>query len=296
MADPPAGRLFCFGLGYVALTLATRLLPLGWQIAGTSRHAGKRDKLAALGIATYEFDGALPMADAAEALAGATHVLSSVPPDSHGDPVVRFHADDLVALAPAWVGYLSATSVYGDAGGGWVDERMIARPTGERGRRRTDAELEWFDLYRGCELAVQVFRLAGIYGPGRSAFDRLRDGTARRIVKPGHVFSRIHVDDVAATLAASFARPAPGAVYNVCDDEPAPASEVLEYACHLAGVPPPPAEPFDEAALSPSARSFFADGRKVSNARIKRDLGVALAYPDYRKGLEAVLAQTGTDS
>ncbi len=297
MDDPPAaGRLFCFGLGYVALTLATRLLPRGWSVAGTSRDPDKRAKLDRLGVSVSAFDGARPMADAAEALSGATHVLSSVPPDSRGDPVLRFHADDIAALAPAWIGYLSATSVYGDAGGGWVDERMIARPTGERGRRRADAEMEWFDLHRGDGLAVHVFRLAGIYGPGRSALDRLRDGTARRIVKPGHVFSRIHVEDVAATLAASMAQPHPGAVYNVCDDEPAPGSEVLEYACRVAGVAPPPAEPYDEAILSPTARSFFADGRRVSNARIKRELGVALAYPDYRAGLDALLARSGTDS
>ncbi len=290
------GRLFCFGLGYVALTLATRLLPLGWRVAGTSRSADKRARLAALGVATYAFDGGRPLEDAAEALAGATHILSSVAPDSRGDPVLRHHADDIAALAPEWTGYLSSTVVYGDSGGGWVDERMMARPTGERGRRRAEAELEWVDLHRDCGLNVHVFRLAGIYGPGRSALDRVRDGTARRIVKPGHVFSRIHVEDVAATLMASLGRPDPGAVYNVCDDEPAPGNEVVEYACRIAGAAPPPAEPFDEAILSATARSFFADGRKVSNARIKRDLGVTLAFPDYRAGLDALLARTGTDS
>ena len=290
MESLPTGRLFCFGLGYVALTLATRLLPLGWTIAGTSRNAAKQAKLSALGIASYAFDGTERMEDATAALAGATHVLSSVPPDPDGDPVLRFHKDDIVALAPAWAGYLSSTVVYGDAGGRWVDERMMARPTGERGRRRTDAELGWFELHRAHGLAAHVFRLAGIYGPGRSPLDRVRGGSARRIVKEGHVFSRIHVDDAVATLLASIAQPNPGAVYNVSDDEPAPGNEVVEYACRLTGTPLPPAEPFDEAMLSATARSFFTEARKVSNTRIKRELGVALAYPDYRAGLDALAA------
>jgi nucleoside-diphosphate-sugar epimerase len=220
-----------------------------------------------------------------------THVLISVPPDELGDPVFERHGDAIAALPGlAWLGYLSTTGVYGDRDGGWVDENSELRPNGARGRRRAAAEAAWLGLWRGCGVPVHVFRLAGIYGPGRSPFDALRAGTARRIDKPGHPFSRIHVDDLASVLIASIDRPRPGAVYNVCDDEPASSIDVVAHAARLLGMPAPPLVPFDLAELSPMARSFYADNKRVSNALIKAELGVRLRYPNYRAGLAAILA------
>ena len=190
-----------------------------------------------------------------------------------------------------WIGYLSTTGVYGDTGGAWVDETATPAPTGARGRRRLAAENAWLAFGERHGLAVHVFRLAGIYGPGRNALATVRRGAAKRIDKPGHVFSRIHVADIAQVLAASIAKPNPGAIYNVCDDEPAPAADVVAHACALLGVAPPPLTPLDEADLSPMARSFYADNRRVSNARIKNELGVALRFPDYRAGLASLLAE-----
>ena len=218
------------------------------------------------------------------AFACTTHILSSVPPGPAGDPVLSFHAADIAAIETLeWVGYLSTTGVYGDRGGDWVDEASELRPTGERGRRRVAAEAGW----RGLETdaAVQLFRLAGIYGPGRSALDTVRGGQARRIVKPGQVFSRIHVDDIANVLRASIDKPNAGAAYNVCDDEPAPPQEVIAYACDLLGVAPPPEIPFEDAALSDMAKSFYRDNKLVSNDRIKKELGVVLKWPNYRDAL-----------
>jgi nucleoside-diphosphate-sugar epimerase len=279
-------RLFCFGLGYSARRLARRLAGDGWRIAGTCRGAGDAAVLAREGYEVHRFERGRPLPDGA--LRGATHVLVSLPPDESGDPALDLHGTDLARLGSVeWLGYLSTTGVYGDRGGGWVDEDTPPAPLTERARRRVAAEDGW----RALPLPVHVFRLAGIYGPGRSAIEAVRAGTARRIVKPGHAFSRIHVDDVAQVLAASIARPRPGAVYNVCDDEPAPSAEVTAYAAALLGVEPPPEEVFDPAALSPLSQSFFAENRRVRNGRIKHELGVALRYPTYREGLAAVLAE-----
>jgi nucleoside-diphosphate-sugar epimerase len=261
-------RLFCFGLGYTALVLARRLRARGWTVGGTVLSENKRAELAAEGLAAELFA-------AAEVPPGTTHVLSSVPPDEEGDPVLRRFAGKIQPVD--WAGYLSTTGVYGDTGGTIVDETAPLRPTGERGRRRVAAEAAW--LSAGLP----------IYGPGRNALEQVRAGTARRVHRPGHVFSRIHVEDIAAVLEASMARPNPGAVYNVCDDEPAEPAEVVAEAARLLGRDPPPLVPFAEAELSPMARSFWDDNRRVSNARIKRELGVRLAYPTYREGLAALL-------
>jgi nucleoside-diphosphate-sugar epimerase len=284
-----APRLFCFGLGFSALTLARRLRARGWTIAGTCRSAEKRAALAAEGFEAHLFDRGRPLDDPWAALAGATHLLASVPPDEGGDPVLDHHAGDIAGQGLAWAGYLSTTGVYGDTGGAWVDERSALRPTGERGRRRVAAEAGWLALLRDHGTPVHLFRLAGIYGPGRSALDQVRRGTAKRVDKPGQVFSRIHVADIATVIEASMARPNPGAAYNLCDDDPAPPADVIAYAATLLGVSPPPLIPFAEAELSPMARSFYDDIRRVSNRRIKEELGVALAYPDYRLGLLALL-------
>lgn len=282
----PTPCLLSLGHGYSARALARLILPQGWRIIATHRDPAAAPALAAAGVEPVAFP------PPPSAIAAASHVLSSVPPGPDGDPV-------LAALGPAlaeragsirWAGYLSSTGVYGDHAGGWVDEDTPPRPETARGRARLAAERAWLDLGRRSGLAVHVFRVAGIYGPGRSPFDRLRAGTARRILKPGHVFGRIHVDDLAAVLAASMARPFPGRIYNVCDDLPAPQDEVIAEAARLIGLPPPPAVPLEAAGLSAMAESFYAASRRVSNRRIREELGVSLRHPDYRSGLAAILA------
>ena len=276
----PRGHLLCFGLGYTARVLAARLAAEGWTVTGTSRAAGD-------GLLRFERGHPL----AAAAFAGVTHILVSVPPDEQGDPVLERHAADIAALPGlAWLGYLSTTGVYGDRAGGWVDEAAELRPSGMRGRRRVAAEAGWLDLWHRRGVPVHVFRLAGIYGPGRSPFEALRAGNAKRVDKPGQVFSRIHVDDLASVLMASIGRPRPGAVYNVCDDEPSEPQAVVAHAAALLALPSPPLVPLEEAGLSPMARSFWDDNKRVSNALIRRELGVSLRYRDYRAGLAAILA------
>ena len=284
---PP--RLFCFGLGYSARALAARLLDAGWRVAGTSRGGSGDD--ADPRIPLHAFDRGRPLDDAAAALDGVTHVLSSVPPDGDGDAVLDHHGDHLAALGTlTWAGYLSTTGVYGDTGGARVDETSPLRPTSDRSRRRVDAERAWLALHHSHGLPVHLFRLAGIYGPGRSALDQLQSGRARRIDRPGHRFSRIHVDDIASVLQASMARPRAGAVYNVADDEPAPPADVTAFAAGLLQVAPPPLVPFEEARrdMSAMALSFWNDNRLVDNRLIHDELSVDLAYPSYREGLRAV--------
>jgi nucleoside-diphosphate-sugar epimerase len=284
------GQLFCFGLGYSALALSRRLAGSGWTVGGTCRTAEKAQSLRREGFAACLFSRDQPVSQ--EALSGATHLLVSVPPDTTGDPVLASHSDDIAALRGlSWLGYLSTTGVYGDRAGGWVDETTALQPTSERGRRRVAAEQGWLELWRRRGVPVHIFRLAGIYGPGRSAFDALRAGTAKRIDKPGQVFSRIHVDDLASVLIASMTRRRPGAVYNVCDDDPSPPEAVVAHAAALLGLPAPPLAPLDTAGLSPMARSFYDDNKRVSNRLIKTELGVRLRYPDYRAGLAAILAE-----
>ena len=284
-------KLFCFGLGYSARAFAAALQTEGWEIAGTCRGEDKAADLRAQGIEAHVFDRGRPLTDAAAALDGTTHLLSSAPPDADGDPVIDQHAADIAELASLdWVGYLSTTGVYGDRQGGWVDESSDLAPTGARGQRRQRAEAAWLDLWRDHGLPVHIFRLAGIYGPGRSALDTVRSGRARRIVKPDQVFSRIHRDDIVQVLRASAAAPNPGAAYNLCDDEAAPPQAVIAYACDLLGVAPPPEIPFEEAELSEMARSFYRDNKRVRNNRIKDELGVRLAWPTYREGLKGLLA------
>lgn len=256
---------------------------------GTTRTAEKAERMRAEGVEPVIWPGG----DLGPALAEATHLLTSVAPDDDGDPVLRDAGDAIAGAAGhiVWAGYLSTTGVYGDRQGGWVDETSDLRPATRRGEARVAAEAAWQALAAQSGLALHIFRLAGIYGPGRGPFAKVKDGSARRIVKPGQVFSRIHVDDIATVLRASMARPDPGAIYNVCDDDPAPPEDVLAHAAELLGLPPPPEVPFEAAEMSPMARSFYAESKSVRNDRIKRDLGVNLAYPDYRAGLAALLAQ-----
>ncbi|MFM2044082.1 MAG: hypothetical protein RLY86_2658 [Pseudomonadota bacterium] len=290
-------RIFIFGLGYSAQVLARDLLARGLRVAGTTRNSAKAAALRAQGIEPFLFDRGRPLDPGA--LTGTTHLLSSVPPDGApggtGDPVLDHHGADIAALAGGgqgsgglrWVGYLSTTGVYGDTAGAWVDEDSAVNPASPRGRARAAAEAAWLDLNRRQGVPVHLFRLPGIYGPGRSSIDSLRAGTARRIDKPGQVFSRIHAADIAQVLAASMARPRGGAIYNVCDDEPAPAHEVVRFAAALMGIDPPPLEPFDPATLSPMAASFYAETKRVRNDRMKAELGIRLRYPTYRDGLGA---------
>ena len=274
--------LLSLGHGYSAAALVRHLIPQGWSVIGTTR--SRPEGLRAEGVEPLLWPG-----DLAPALARASHVLISAAPDANGDPFLQAARPMIVAARPAWVGYLSTTSVYGDHQGGWVDEDTPLNPQSARAVQRILAERQWL----ATGLPVHIFRLAGIYGPGRGPFQKVRDGSARRIVKPGQVFSRIHVDDIARVLAASMARPAPGTVYNVCDDDPAPPEDVLAEAARLLGLPLPPEVPFDQAEMTPMARSFYAESKRVRNDRIKTALGVKLAYPDYRSGLAALLAQNG---
>jgi nucleoside-diphosphate-sugar epimerase len=280
-------HLFCFGFGYTARLLARRLAAKGWIVGGTCRTEGKAS---GAGSPVEVFDRDHPLSR--EALDGVTHLLVSVPPDAAGDSVLAVHGEDIAEIdGLRWLGYLSTTGVYGDRGGGWVDETAELSPSGERGRRRAAAEAGWLDLWHRRGVPVHIFRLAGIYGPGRNPFEALRAGTAKRIDKPGQVFSRIHVGDLASVLAASIGRPRPAAVYNVCDDDPAAPEAVVAHAAGLLGMPAPPLVPFEAAELSPMARSFYDDNKRVSNQLIKRELGVTLRYPNYRAGLAAILGE-----
>jgi nucleoside-diphosphate-sugar epimerase len=282
-------HLLCFGMGYTGLAVGRRLAADGWVVSGTCRTAASAEALRETGFRVHLFDRDHPLPQ--RMIEGATRLLVSIPPDTAGDPVLATHGRDIAAIEGlSWVGYLSTTGVYGDRGGGWVDETAALRPTGERGRRRVAAEAGWLDLWRGQGVPVHIFRLAAIYGPGRSTFDALRSGTAKRIDKPSQVFSRIHIEDLASVLIASMRRPRPGAVYNVCDDDPSPPEGPVAYAAALLGVPAPPLVPFEAAGLSPMALSFYDDNKRVSNRLIKEELDVSLRYPDYRAGLAAILA------
>ncbi|MEM6760612.1 MAG: SDR family oxidoreductase [Pseudomonadota bacterium] len=278
------GTLLSFGHGYSAQALTQLLLPLGWRVVGTTRGAEKAAQLRHSGIEARLFPGSDLSAD----LDAATHLLISAGPDAEGDPVLRALGAAIAARARQfqWVGYLSTTGVYGDHQGAWVDENTPLRPSTRRGQWRKDAEAAWRAI---PDLPLHIFRLAGIYGPGRGPFSKVRSGTARQIIKHGQVFSRTHVEDIAQILAASIARPNPGAAYNVCDDDPAPPQDVIVHAAELLGLPVPLAEPFETAEMSPMARSFYAESKRVKNDRIKDELGVTLLYPTYREGLAALL-------
>jgi nucleoside-diphosphate-sugar epimerase len=285
-------KLFCFGMGYTAQALSHRLASADWRIAGTSRDTDARQAMTDLGWEILPFGDNLPLEQFSRAVAGATHLLSSVPPGEAGDPVIALHGADIAGMEGLqWAGYLSTTGVYGDRQGGEVDEFSDRIPASRRGRRRVEAEDAWLDLWKEHGIPVHLFRLAGIYGPGRNALETVRQGNARRIHKPGQVFGRIHLDDIVQALQASIERPNPGAAYNLADDEPAPPDAVIAYACGLLGVDPPPLQDFDAVkdSLSPMALSFYGENKRVSNRRIKEELGVRLKWPTYREGLAGLL-------
>ncbi len=293
MASLNPGSLFVFGLGYSAQILGRDLLTKGWQVAGTSRSLEGCASLASQGFTPFVFSRSVELAPAARiVLNAATHVLISIPPDLDRDPVLNLTDKTLVKLETAkWFGYLSTTGVYGDWQGREVTEQSERRPTSDRARRRVQAEDQWLDLFHRHQLPIHVFRLAGIYGPRSSVLDDIRAGTAKRIDKPGHCFSRIHVNDIAQVLYASMTHPDPGAIYNLCDDEPAEPAAVVTEACALLGAPLPPLVPFEQAQLSEMGRSFWRDHKRVSNAKIKQDLHIKLLCPTYREGLRSILAE-----
>lgn len=274
-------HLLILGFGYSAEAVARLALAAGWQVSGTTRDPARADRMRAMGV------GPLLLPDGLmDAAAGASHILASAAPDAAGDPFLQ-HYPALADLMPAWTGYLSTTGVYGDHAGGWVDEDTPLTPSTTRGMWRVAAEAQW----QATGMGVHIFRLAGIYGPGRGPFAKVKDGSARRIIKRGQVFSRIHVDDIAQAVMASMQAPvAGGRIYNLCDDDPAPPQDVLAYAASLLGLPAPPEVDFDTAEMTAMARSFYAESKRVSNARMKAELAVALIHPDYRHGLQALLA------
>ena len=282
-------NLFVFGLGYSAAHFVGACRDRFARVAGTVTSADKADALARDGIAAHVFAPHRADAGIDDEIARADSLLVSIPPDERGDPVLaRFAAKIAAAPRLSWIGYLSTIGVYGDHRGGWVDEATPPNPLSERSRERFAAENAWLELGAGRGKAVHVFRIAGIYGPRRNALAQLAQGSARRIVKPGQVFNRIHVGDIAAVLMASIERPRGGAIYNLADDEPAPAPDVVAYAADLAGVAPPPEIPFEQASLGPLAASFYGESKRARNRLIKDELGVALRYPTYRDGLRAL--------
>lgn len=287
-------HVFCFGLGYVAARLARQLSQAGWRVSGTTRDAAKAARLGDVGIAAYLFADGVLVPEGRAALADATHVLASIPPaDDSDDPDPGLHVlRDVRGGRPlAWAGYLSTTGVYGDAGGAWVDETTPTAPINARSARRVAAERVWSRYAEASGTPLDILRLAGIYGPGRSALDQLRAGTARRIVKPGHEFSRIHADDILLALCACMAAPAGVRTYNVCDDEPAPQPDVVAFAAALLGIEPPPEQDFETAQMSAAARAFYAGNRRVSSALIKSEHRLQWRYSNYRDGLQALALQ-----
>ena len=282
-------NLFCFGLGYCADYLSAKLIKQGWQVSATCRTSEKAAVLEASGIRPVLLSGKkVTVTD----LGKADYILTSVPPEQDGsDPVLNFAEAALAALQDQikWVGYLSTTCIYGDHQGAWIDEETPSGFLSERGQRRVAAEALW----AATGLPMHYFRLAGIYGPGRNSLRALQNGTARRVVKQGQVFSRIHLVDITRILEASIANPNAGRAYSVCDDTPAPPQDVVTYAAELMGVTPPALQDFASAELSPMARSFYEENKRIRNNRIKEELGVSLEYPDYRAGLSA-LWESGT--
>ncbi|WP_321499592.1 SDR family NAD(P)-dependent oxidoreductase [Breoghania sp.] len=278
-------RLFVFGMGYSALAFVEKMRDrLDW-VGGTTRSVEKAASLLERGITPFLFDGTSPGDGIAEALAEATHLLVSIAPDEDGDPVLLQHGGDLEAANLSWIGYLSTIGVYGNHDGAWIDEYTQAAPLSERSKRRLEAENGWLEFAEETGIPVGIFRLSGIYGPGRNALLNLEEGKARRLIKPGQVFNRIHVDDIAGALEAASLSP-DTRIYNVTDDEPSAPQDVIEYAAELMGVAPPPAIDFEKADLSPMARSFYAENKRVSNARLKDALGYSFRHPTYRAALD----------
>jgi len=286
-------HLFCFGLGYCGQALAKALQDKGWKVSGTTRDPIALEQLKQKNINGHLFDQNNPLPEGF--LDGVSHILLSIPPGDEGDPVFLNHGMDLQNTAKnlpknlQWVGYLSTTGVYGDRQGGWVDETSALTPSTTRGKKRLKAENGWIDLFESNALPIHIFRLAGIYGPGSNQLEKLIAGKANRRIKPRQVFSRIHVDDIVGMLQASMDKPNPGQAYNLCDDEAVPPQDVVTFAAQLLGVEPPAEIAFNPDDMTPMGLSFFAESKRVSNQKIKNNLGYVLKYPTYREGLQALL-------
>lgn len=286
------GHIFFFGLGYSAALLAEQLKQEGWRISGTTRSAAKMKTLEQKGYGMWYYDATQPLPDGA--LNGVTHILHSIPPSEDGDAVFMLESKRLESLTGLeWMGYFSTTGVYGDKGGAWVDESSSLTPSNPRQLWRVQAEKQWLGMQRKTGMPIMIFRLAGIYGEGRSPLTSLQEGKARRINRPEQYFSRIHVEDITRVLLASFACIQPGEIYNVCDNMPAPQADVVTFGAELLSMEPPPLQTLEEADLSPMARSFYQSSRRVNNGKLARELGVELQYPDYKAGLIALHAAQG---
>lgn len=281
-------RLFIFGTGFSSKAFVEEVRDQFDWIGGTTRSSDKMEAIRTLGVEPFLFDGNSQGDGIAEALKQATHILVSIAPNEAGDPVLNQYANEIAGAKPRWIGYLSTVGVYGNHDGAWVDEETPLHPVSKRSVQRVAAEEAWLAFAEQKDLPVQIFRLSGIYGPGRNAFENFRKGTARRLVKPGQVFNRIHVADIAGALKAAMAKPSTR-VFNVTDDEPAPPQDVVAFAAELLGVEAPPEIPFETADLTPMARSFYGENKRVSNQRLKDELGFTFRYPDYRVALKALL-------
>jgi hypothetical protein len=283
-------HVYCFGYGTCAHAVRQQAASQDWQFSGTGTTEASFSDMAKENVRGYVFNGEEPMENIANRLAGVTHVLISVPPDGDGDLVLRHHWQDLL-VAPdlKWVGYFSTTGVYGDRGGAEVDENTSVEPVSVRGKRRVQAELDWLKFAKEAGVKLVRFRLPGLYGPERNPLKRIQQGIPHRIHKPGHLFSRIHTDDVGRAVIAAIEKPDTEGCFNLCDDEPAPQSDVIAYGCELLSLEVPPLKNYGAANLSPMARSFYEESRYVKNDLIKKTFDFELAYPTYREGLAALL-------
>ncbi|WP_422019535.1 SDR family oxidoreductase [Roseibium sp.] len=285
-------RLFVFGVGYSSKAIIEEVQDRFDWIGGTTRSPEKADALRENGIEPFIFDGETPGDGIADALSNATHVLVSIAPNEAGDPVLNGHGADIAAASPKWVGYLSTVGVYGNHDGAWVDETTACKPVSKRSVQRVAAEEAWLSFAERTSVPVQIFRLSGIYGPGRNTFENFKKGRARRLIKPGQVFNRIHVADIAGAVSIAMQSPKTR-IFNVTDDQPAPPQDVVTYAAELLGVTPPPEVAFETADLTPMARSFYGENKRVSNERVKNELGYTFRYPDYRIALNTLVQNYG---
>ncbi len=283
-------KLLCFGFGYSARFIARELIDKDWQIYGTTRQTDNFSKIELCGAQPILYDGVNKTKDLLMVLKEVDALLISIAPDSDGDPVLN-NLKAYIQPSVEWIGYLSTVGVYGNWDGEWVDEKSSLRPVSERSLYRVAAENKWLELHHTQSLPIHIFRLSGIYGPGRNPLVKLKNGTSRRIIKPDQVFNRIHVEDISQVVIASMQNKAPGRIYNVTDDEPAPPQDVICYGAELLDLSPPPEIDFETANLTPMARSFYGENKRVKNELIKAELGITLKYPTYREGLGHLAAE-----
>jgi nucleoside-diphosphate-sugar epimerase len=285
-------KIFCFGLGFTGSALVREVRARGWTASGTCRENAHKDVWAGAEVESHYFDGKEVSKAIENAVREVSHVLVTIPPQKDaGDVVLKYFKKILIGSSQLrWLGYLSTTGVYGNRDGDWVDETSELKPEFDHQRRRVGAEGQWRDIYRENQVPVHIFRLAGIYGPGRNLLQRVRQGSARRIDQPDLVFNRIHVEDVVQVLSASMDHPHPGAIYNVSDDLPSSPAEAVAFACELLHVEMPPLIALENAELSKMGRGFYLTNKKVRNRKVKEELGIQLRYPDYKVGLRALLS------